>query len=121
MTRLTDFDVGVLVDELDELLEAEEAALAALEHAADALAGGPVVVLLDPALDVLHDDPDELDEGHQEGAEGHRAQVVADQPQQALQDRESEAALRPVRRRKKKCSSRLRDIFDTLGSNFQEN
>jgi hypothetical protein len=37
-------------------------------------------VYLDPGLDVVHDEPDELDEGDDEGPKGHGAEMVPDQP-----------------------------------------
>ena len=62
------------VDEPHELFETPEAAFAA----ANETLGQIIVVHLEFALDVAYDCPDHLDDGNDEGSEGHGAQVEDD-------------------------------------------
>lgn len=62
-------NVGVLVDELEEALQAPEEAFAATHDAARER----VVKLLQLVVDVLKDDADYADYGDDERAEGDRA------------------------------------------------
>ena len=78
-------DVCVAVDEAHELLEAPEAALAA----ADDTARHRVVDTLGLALDVLERGARHPDDGDDERAERHRAQVVADRAAGARQHRQT--------------------------------
>eukprot|EP00276_Gloeochaete_wittrockiana_P002854 CAMPEP_0184674480 /NCGR_PEP_ID=MMETSP0308-20130426/87177_1 /TAXON_ID=38269 /ORGANISM="Gloeochaete witrockiana, Strain SAG 46.84" /LENGTH=283 /DNA_ID=CAMNT_0027122085 /DNA_START=912 /DNA_END=1763 /DNA_ORIENTATION=+ len=67
-----DLDVGVAIEELNELVEAPHTALAAAQHELEHAVGG----VLGAALDVGQDGAEELDEGDDEGAEGHGAEAV---------------------------------------------
>ena len=69
-----DLDVGVFVEELDALLKAPDEALKHLEDKDHY----PILLRLGLLLVVLEHVPDELDEGDDEGAKGHRAQMVAE-------------------------------------------
>mmetsp|Transcript_74180 Transcript_74180/g.174099 ORF Transcript_74180/g.174099 Transcript_74180/m.174099 type:complete len:438 (+) Transcript_74180:657-1970(+) len=69
-----DLNVGVLVQELDALLEAPDETLKHLEDEDQ----HPVLLRLGLLLVVLEQVPDELDDSDDEGAECHRAQVVAE-------------------------------------------
>uniref|UniRef100_A0A8C5JRA4 Uncharacterized protein n=1 Tax=Junco hyemalis TaxID=40217 RepID=A0A8C5JRA4_JUNHY len=65
-------DVGVPVEELEEFLQAPEAALeAAQEELGKLVLGG-----WRPVVQVLQDDPDHLHDGQDQRAEGQRARVV---------------------------------------------
>uniref|UniRef100_A0A8C6ZNU9 Uncharacterized protein n=1 Tax=Nothoprocta perdicaria TaxID=30464 RepID=A0A8C6ZNU9_NOTPE len=76
-------DVCVSVEELDEFLQAPEAAL---ETAQEEL-GDLVVCTFQPVVQILQRDPDDLDDGEDEGSEGQRASVVP-RPSESREERE---------------------------------
>mmetsp|Transcript_34131 Transcript_34131/g.86632 ORF Transcript_34131/g.86632 Transcript_34131/m.86632 type:complete len:331 (-) Transcript_34131:284-1276(-) len=85
IARKGNLDICVLVQELDALLEAPDATLDALQN----VHHNPVLLCLSLLLEVLHQVPDELHEGHDEGAEQHGADVVSeDGPQRLGHDRD---------------------------------
>jgi len=67
-------DVGVPVQELHELLEAPEASFAAAHDCLDDHV--VLVVLLHLGLDLLEDGADHSEDGDDEGAKGHGAEMV---------------------------------------------
>mmetsp|Transcript_34127 Transcript_34127/g.86603 ORF Transcript_34127/g.86603 Transcript_34127/m.86603 type:complete len:334 (-) Transcript_34127:284-1285(-) len=88
IARKGNLDICVLVQELDALLEAPDATLDALQN----VHHNPVLLCLSLLLEVLHQVPDELHGGDDEGTEDHGADMVAeddlqrfgDQPELAL-------------------------------------
>ena len=80
--RLTDHDVGLRGEELENLLDAPQAA----GKAAQAVARQLVLRAAHLVVDVDEDEARELDDGDGERAERHRADVEADEAQVGRQD-----------------------------------
>ena len=85
----TCFYISIPIDEFHALLETPEEALGALETSLeqpDQRARAALLLpLLNLVLEVLEYDPDQLDEGDDEGAEGGGAEVEADQAVEGAQ------------------------------------
>ncbi len=83
--NLTDLYVGVLIEVLEYLFKAPEAALAALDDAQADLSehSFSISVTRQLLLHVVHYGPEELKEGYQERTQSHRSHVIANQAPEA--------------------------------------
>ena len=88
--KSTCLNVCIYVDELHALFKAPEHTLGTLEDRLEDVDEGPAAPFLLPVLhlvlQVLEHDPDHLDDGDDEGAEGGSAQVEAEETIEGAQD-----------------------------------
>lgn len=73
---VTDFNVSILGQKLEDFFETPETALAALETDLDWLGQDAIIVALESSFDKVHDDSNESDQGNEERAQSHRAKVI---------------------------------------------